>query len=247
MEYASVRCRTLTDFVWHDQAASFPPAGAAVFRFQVPNFVQPSSSVYDVLSTDEWQRAHRYRRAEDHCRFVYARALLRVLLGTHTGLHPSAVRLAEGANKKPYLPDHPTLHFNVSHAGRWILIALGAASVGVDVEDIKADFPIEDVMAQSFTTEEQMYIQASEAPQHQFCQLWTRKEALIKATAKGLDDDFVQIPALEGVHQVAGTLLGAEGNWQVAGFTVAEQYLGAIAYCATWHDPDFYTVTASVF
>ncbi|GAB3489913.1 4'-phosphopantetheinyl transferase superfamily protein [Spirosoma knui] len=247
MEYASVRCRTLTDFVWHDQAACFPSAEFAVFRLQIPDFAQPPSPAYDVLSADEWQRARRYRRTEDHCRFVYARALLRVLLGTYTGLHPGAIRLAEGANKKPYLPNYPALHFNVSHSGCWVLIAVGAANVGIDVEYIKADFPIGDVMAHSFTADERAYIEASEVPQDRFCQLWTRKEALVKATAKGLDDDFVQIPALDGVHQVASTLLSAEGNWQVAGFTVAEQYLGAVAYNATWPDPKFYTVASSIF
>ena len=49
------------------------------------------------------------------------------------GREPASFTFDEGENGKPYLPDR-ALEFNLSHAGRWALIALGRAELGVDVE-----------------------------------------------------------------------------------------------------------------
>ena len=66
-----------------------------------------------------------------------------------------------------------------------------------------------------------------------FYTLWTRKEALVKATGKGVDDDFTRVPAADGQHLVDPAALGSAGYWQVHSFVVAEHYLGAVAHAET--------------
>lgn len=37
---------------------------------------------------------------------------------------------------KPVLKNYPTIHFNLSHAGDWVLCGIGDVSLGVDIEHI---------------------------------------------------------------------------------------------------------------
>lgn len=217
----------------------------AVFRFaltgEILATVQPTS-----LQPDEINRAQRYRQVADRNRFVYTRHLLRVLLGHYCQQAPPTIGITTGLNQKPEL-SNTDWHMNVSHAGDWILVAIGRSSVGVDVEWINSQFAFDDLMPTSFGEAEQEFIRAEASPRLAFYQLWTRKEALVKATAKGLDDNFAMIPSLADVHVVESRLLGADGDWAVQSFPVSEEYMGAVAYRNTSAIPTFYTVDSGFF
>ncbi|MVM36999.1 4'-phosphopantetheinyl transferase superfamily protein [Spirosoma sp. HMF3257] len=131
--------------------------------------------------------------------------------------------------------------------GGWITVAIGKSSIGVDIERINPDFPFQDVLAQSFSQEEQAYVAASADSRFAFYDVWTRKEALVKATAKGLDDDFQQVPALDGIHQISSDLIGAVGDWTVLSFPVSDAYPAAVAYRPMADMPKFYTLDKCIF
>ena len=218
----------------------------AVFRFKLIGEVlvvtQPTS-----LQSDEIGRAQRYRQVADQNRFIYTRHILRVLLGQYTQRAPATIGITTGFNQKPELTDITNWHMNVSHSGDWILVVINTSNVGIDVEEIDTKFTFPDLLPTSFSEAEQQLIWADANPRLAFYQLWTRKEALVKATAKGLDDDFRMIPSSTGTHTIDSHLLGADGDWTVQSFPVCDDYVGAVAYQRTVALPKFYTIDSGFF
>ncbi len=217
----------------------------AVFRFLVPDGETPDYEK-TALQPDEISRAGRFHRAGDRNRFVYARHMLRTLAGRYTRQSPDAICFTIGKNKKPEIKGTDRWHINVSHAGQWILVAIGVTSVGVDVEEHTPDFAFQDVLAHSFTVVEQQHIEANDS-RSLFYRSWTRKEALVKATGKGLDDDFQRVPCLDGRHRIGGEIIGATGQWSVSSFRVSDGYSAAVAYSEWEGTPKFYTLDSGLF
>lgn len=141
--------------------------------------------LYEQASQERKARSDRYRRREDALRCVAAEALLRYVLGTDN------YRIERTPGGKPFLPDRPDFHFNLSHSGNWAAIAWGPSEVGLDVEQIRHDARIESIARRYFCEEEQQYIFAEEADRHQrFFEVWTGKESYVKYLGTGLNIDL---------------------------------------------------------
>lgn len=241
MHMTSVKCIEFQTIDWQDWPTSGVAGSLVVLRVAPSDGVELMPYLHSLLSPDETERAARYHHPNDQLRFGYTRGLLRVLLGQYTNQSPNRIEFVAGINRKPELTGSVGWHFNVSHSAHWVLIALGKVPVGVDLERINPDFPFQDVLQASFGPSEQRYINACSDARSGFYQLWTRKEALVKATAQGLDDTFDRVPSLPGVHRVAGK----GGGWTVRSFTVADGYPAAVAYADSAPvPPQFYTLRA---
>jgi 4'-phosphopantetheinyl transferase len=96
---------------------------------------------------------------------------------------------------KPYLIGHPDFHFNISHAGRYVVCAFSDAPVGIDVEIVASvDMKIAE---RFFARREQEYVfsQTSESARRvAFHRVWTMKEAYIKREGRGLN---IQLPSFD--------------------------------------------------
>ena len=149
---------------------------------------------YQQASPERRARADRFRRREDALRCVAAEALLRYALGADCRMEP-------GPSGKPFLPDRPEIHFNLSHSGNWAVIAWGASEVGVDVESSHGRTNITGVAQRFFTLEEQAYIFQDDQMQHQrFLEVWTSKESYVKYLGTGIQMDLrsFSVLSLEG-------------------------------------------------
>ncbi|QDK79704.1 4'-phosphopantetheinyl transferase superfamily protein [Spirosoma sp. KCTC 42546] len=246
MSNAFITNTVLTGFLWHPWSACSFDDKVAVFRFQLSDDLLFDDQLPE-LQPHEMSRAQRYHRQEDRIRYSYTRLILRMLVGRYLKQEPASIHFTTGINKKPEIKGNTSLHINVSHSGNWILVAIGKASVGVDIEKINLGMTFQDMLSASFSQEEQQYVNASVDPRFAFYELWTRKEALVKATAKGLDDDFPRMPSLNGIHPIDSKLIGAAGDWTVASFAVSEAYPAAVAYRPMANYPTFYTLDSSLF
>lgn len=228
-----ITAATLPPVAWHPAADLRRPAPgqALVLRVQVAACEPLAALGPHLLPPDELVRAGRYLHAADRLRFVVARVALRGVLGSWLGLAPAAVRLGVGAHKKPFLASDPSLHFSLAHTREWVLLAVATSPLGVDVEYVDPNFPFADILPTSFSAPEQAAIGQSPNPREQFYQLWTRKEALVKATGQGIDETLPTLPVLEGAHP------GPTGSaWRLASFWVAPDHPATLAYPAagTW-------------
>lgn len=168
--------------------------------------------LFDKASSERQSRAQRYLRQEDKVRCVAADGLLRYALRQALNLSEFTAERDEWG--KPHIQGREDFHYNLSHSGRWVVIAYGASPVGIDVERIRMDAGKEKIARRHFTPEEQTYLFSAgeEAKAERFFQIWTAKESYLKYLGTGLQrslNSFSVVP--DGTHlgvRFSGRLLG---------------------------------------
>ncbi|MGL5288694.1 MAG: 4'-phosphopantetheinyl transferase family protein [Aeromonas sp.] len=141
-----------------------------------------------LLSSDEhhhWRAiSHPIRRQE----YLLSRALLRQLLSDRLSLPAASLQFCHALHGKPQLHD-AAWHFNLSHSGGWLALALGKLSpLGVDIELGKGRRDPLALARRFFAASEYQWL-CSLPPFDQaraFYRLWSRKEAVLKAHGGGI-------------------------------------------------------------
>jgi 4'-phosphopantetheinyl transferase len=189
-----------------------------------------------VLSTDELARASRLHFDRDRCRFICARAILRILLGRYTGWDPRALRFEYGTRGKPRLAN-ATLSFNLAHSGELAVYGLARnARMGVDIEACRPIPEMREVIARCFSLVERRAWESLPVSQREeaFFACWTRKEAYLKAIGDGLwtplhSFDVNLVPGeTPSVVAIEGSCTAA-ARWQLFELHTAPGYVGAVA------------------
>ncbi len=185
------------------------------------------------LSAEERERASGLLSGTHQRRFVVARGMLRRLLGCYLDQDPSAVAFSRGAHGKPFLQEGG-LHFNVSHTHELALYAIAQSrEVGVDVEWMRPQVAHEQIAARFFSLEEQGAL--AEVPDEErraaFYNIWTRKEAYVKARGGGIAAGLGTFAVSLGAK--AALLHSDEGRdeverWKLIALEPADGYVAAL-------------------
>lgn len=159
-----------------------------------------------ILNADEIQRMLRFKKTDDQLRFTYAHSCLRILCSRYLGQPPTSINFTETINKKPCIEIcFGNLFFNLSHSGRKILIAFSTASeIGVDIEQIRPDFKIEEFMERNYSESEINSIR-NRNPESQlklFFKYWSRKEAWLKATGIGIFSHLAAVDTANAINEI---------------------------------------------
>ena len=85
---------------------------------------------------------------------------------------------------KPFLDGYSDIHFNISHSGEYVAVALSEKPVGVDIEKIK-EYNY-DVLKRVCNEKELIQIEESLDKASEFIKLWTQKEAVLKMKGCGI-------------------------------------------------------------
>ena len=145
-----------------------------------------------LLTDEDRQRAARFRQAGDRDNFVLGRTMVHHLVAPRGASMPCAFSI--GPHGKPFLPGAPA--YNLSHSGRWVACVVSRHEpVGVDVETFARLQNYRDLIPTITHPIERHYIERapSDSGLALFKRCWTRKEAILKATGKGLSDDLQSI------------------------------------------------------
>lgn len=146
-------------------------------------------SLYELLNSEERQRADRFHFPHDRVHFIAARGQLRILLARHLNLTPTELQFSYSKYGKPSLVQAPELHFNLSHANTKALLAVTyAGKVGVDIEYTQKEIDVDGIAQRFFANNEYQLLQTlnGTAKHKAFFTAWTRKEAFLKALGKGV-------------------------------------------------------------
>jgi len=143
------------------------------------------------LPIKEQERTARFGIDAARHRFVLARTVLRRHLGAALGVDPMSLVFAAGDRGKPALAS-PTIedppHFNLSHSGDVVAVAVAPADVGVDIEVLREISNAERMARRFFSLDEQSIINdlGGATRDRAFLRIWTQKEAYLKATGLGV-------------------------------------------------------------
>lgn len=138
------------------------------------------------LYPERRERVKAFRRQEPAYVSMTAGLLLQETLQSKLGILPSELVLERNEYGKPSVKGYPDFHFNLSHAGGYVVLGYGAAPLGVDIERIRGQ---NEKMAKRVLTErEYQYISEGNADMRdaRFFHLWTMKEAYLKMTGQGI-------------------------------------------------------------
>lgn len=203
-----------------------------IWRIKTSEFSSELDRFKLQLTSVETEKILRYKSASNQQTRITSRAVLKILLGRYLSVDPLEISFKSDQQKKPILNNFnpESLHFNVSHSGDWILIAIDTNPIGVDLEYTDASFTYQNLLDFSFNAEEKEHIQTSNLPHQNFYKLWTRKEALLKATGKGLIDELALIPSLDGNHLNPNHLTNSVESWKIISFNVDENHIASTAF-----------------
>lgn len=199
------------------------------------------AGLHTVLSSDEADRAARYRFAADRDLFVVARGMLRTVLGAALHIALSEVHFTTGEYGKPRLnpAHHPQdIRFNVSHTrGCAVCAVTHGREVGIDVENVSALPILAELMPRILTVYEQEQV-AKATPSERddlLMTLWITKEAYLKARGVGLHEDLhsfaIAMPP-SAPHPTLASVRDVERRsevWQLYRLTTLPTYHCALA------------------
>jgi len=145
-----------------------------------------------LLGPEERERHRRLALPEVQHDYLVAHALLRLALSRHAAVEPPAWVFATDRHGRPELAGpagHPPLRFNLSHTrGLAACVCALDREVGVDVERVEAGAITAALLEATLSAAEATALGAlpPQARPRRFFELWTLKEAYLKARGLGI-------------------------------------------------------------
>lgn len=165
-----------------------------------------------ILPTERLEKLDRFCNEKKAEKYLLSSAFLQYVLSDTLGILPQEISYTYtyGECGKPELLYKENykgkkIDFNLSHSGKYAVLAVGDKPVGIDVERVKKD---RIAVAKRFFCEEE-YEEILNTPESMrdslFLEYWTMKEAYVKRTGKGLYtplDSFKINREKEGISSV---------------------------------------------
>ena len=136
------------------------------------------SEYTQLLPPERQEKIARYRFDKDKLLSLAAGLLIRRAIGEKP--------ITLGEHGKPYADG---CFFSVSHSGRIAAIAVDDTELGMDVEQLPDESRLK-IAGRFYHPAERQYVKQAEDPCRAFCEIWTRKEAVLKMTGEGISTDL---------------------------------------------------------
>lgn len=157
-----------------------------------------SLTLKKILLPQELAYSEGLRNVDQKRTWLSCRATLRLILGAYLNKKPFEVELRKGRFGKLYLPKS-NLFFNVSHSNNAFLLGFCfGGRIGIDIEILNRSEDLPSMVKYAFSDIEAQYCQYGENPER-FAEIWTSKEALLKAAGVGMVDCLTSITVSENV------------------------------------------------
>jgi 4'-phosphopantetheinyl transferase len=215
------------------------PAEVHLWRVVVSSPAAGDAAAAGALSEDERMRASRFRFEVDRRHFVAAHAALRGVLASYLGAAPASLEFGAGVHGKPFLdgPAHGrSLRFSLSHSGELALVAVCLdREVGADVESVRPRGDLEGFVERYLSPREREAL-ARIPPGDRlraFFEIWTLKEAYLKACGDGLarELDAFDVTLGDAPSRLVAVRdrSGEEVRWTLQRVEVGEDFAAALA------------------
>jgi 4'-phosphopantetheinyl transferase len=161
-----------------------------------------------ILSAEERERSARFVRPADCARYGQSHVFLRETLSRFADVAPGEWQFTRGEFGRPTIAAPIAglgLQFNLSHTWDWAAVVVTrGVPCGIDVERIRPIQHMLDIARRLFAPEEFRKLDElpEEALQRRFFELWTEKEAWVKAHGRGLS-----LPVNRKIAEIPGVKL----------------------------------------
>lgn len=157
-------------------------------------------SLFDILTLDEKAKMSHYVHVADQKRFLVGHSMLRILLSRYLAREPDDIILLNSKHGKLYMPQS-NVSFNISHSGNRVALAfVKEKKIGVDIERMNSLDDYSQIAKNFFLPPESERICAqtdAAKGMEKFYEIWTVKEAFVKALGHGLSRSLKSFEVLE--------------------------------------------------
>lgn len=153
-----------------------------------------------------------------------------------TGIKTADQAVGYGSNGKPYLVSHPTVFYNVSHSGEYIVCAVSDVNLGVDVERVRDYNPRVAERYFSKTEYADLIAFKGEKRRDYFFTLWTIKESYLKALGRGLTKSLSSFSVKRKNNQYFLSGESATSDYSVFNTTLPGSYQVSVCYMSHRHE-----------
>lgn len=192
------------------------------------------------LSEEELAKAQRFVFEKDRNHYRLAHALLRQILGKYLSRQPQQLHFAYNQYGKPHIPAQPGcphVAFSLSYSGQMMMVAIDAhRSIGIDIEYKHRRLEMERIARSFFSEAEIQMVQpaAGSLCSDSFFQIWSRKEAVLKAMGTGLSFPMEKLDTSRSRENTFSQVVfsgNAESSppWYVQDLPVGNDYAAAVA------------------
>ncbi|HLH54935.1 MAG TPA: 4'-phosphopantetheinyl transferase superfamily protein [Verrucomicrobiae bacterium] len=216
------------------------PNEAHVWVLEMASLAPELHRLRTYLSENELEKAGRFRFERHRNHYLISHGWMREVLSRYLLVAPSTLRFELGPKGKPSLagPTGPRkVLFNLSHCEGVAVLAISPdARVGIDVERVRPLADAQLLVDRFFSKREadQFRHAGPETIDLAFFNLWTRKEAWLKATGEGITHLLgqVEVGFFPGEPERLIELppgYGAAAAWSLCSFNPLPGYVGALA------------------
>ena len=148
--------------------------------------------LYPLLSNNEKERSERFKFYKHRKAFIASHGFLHTALAYYIEANAGEIEFTQAELGKPSLiteQNSAGIQFNLSHSNNMAILAVCKQhSVGIDIEYAERKVNWHGLSKRFFTSSEQEELKklTEESQKEAFFQIWTRKEAHMKVTGKGL-------------------------------------------------------------
>lgn len=201
--------------------------------------IDHNDDVYDwcvlhkhVLSLAEHKQVSEYKFEKERVSYIISHVLLRYFISNFIEISPEKIIFSRNPFGKPQI-ERKNFCFNLSHAIRKTIIGFFKKDIGVDIEYINKELDIDKLSQLALTINEITLLNqlTIEKKNVRFFELWTRKEALLKAIGTGLDDclNKIDVSDLECFNNSISTI--DLKKWRITPLNIQDdEYAVNIAY-----------------
>lgn len=156
------------------------------------NSLENNLPVTEIITHNELAYSVRLRNEEQRSTWLSCRATLRLILGSWMNKKPCDIEFRKGRFGKLSLPG-TNLFFNVSHSNDAFLIGFNyGGRIGIDIEILNGSEDLHSMVNYAFSEAETHYCSFGENHER-FAEIWTLKEAFLKAVGVGLVDQLKSV------------------------------------------------------
>jgi 4'-phosphopantetheinyl transferase len=228
---------------WSQPSTCLDSDDVHVWCAHIPSVFPLPARLEDALSDEERTRARTIWSERHRRQVVVGRAALRNILSRYLDIDAKQLSFEYERHGKPVLSAlcNPIgVHFSVSHSVDWVVCAVARGrAVGVDIEYRRSGVNYVEIAERVFSAAERHVFQRvpPRAREEAFFNVWTRKEAYVKAIGQGVFYPFSEIDVTLRPEESPRLLRALSepypARWSLRDLNVDKRYTDALAVAGT--------------
>ena len=192
---------------------------AAVFNLSKAHTFLEKVEPEKYLFNKDFDTYNSYLTKEDKLRMLASRILLDNLLKKFFNQKYSVSKLQKNEKGKPFI--HGLRGLSISHSGDYAVVSISEnTGVGIDIQKV-GNFPEKDIHSILNQDEKLVYQSITDEDKQQwFFNLWSKKEAFLKAIGEGLAIEMKEITLMEDKNEI----IFRNNKWYFAEIPNIENY-----------------------